>query len=612
MMPDPTRLTVTSRRVPGVALFLGLALIIALTSAATASDTPQLVTTADVATARKALMPASAAFKSPSLQPYVDALTVPRVAVGSNANPGMDTYNIRAIQFTQKMHRDLPATLLWGYDDGYGASFPGPTIVAHKGRPVRVTWTNALPPPGHHPLPVDRTLMPLDMGATDDRMIVHLHGGQVPSDSDGTPELAYETGVSKTFNYPNNQTARLMWYHDHAWGLTRLNTQIGLAAGYLLTDAFEASLNLPGPIGSQFDVPLIICDKTFRSNGRLYYPSKYSDPDRNAPFPSCVPEFFGDTNLVNGTVWPYLNAQPRKYRFRLLNAASARFYRLSLHVVDGQGRLGQTLPLVQIGNEGGFLTAPVVIDPATGAGGNNGQLLLAPAERADIVVDFSQFAGKTIVLTNDAPAPFPTGDELPDPSAAGTTGQVMQFRISASPANPVNTPDTSVIPAQLATIPDLRNPIRFPIAQSRVLGLWETFDQYGRLIQKLGTMGGQAYEDPTTEFIKLGTIEKWNIVNTTMDMHPIHIHEFNGQLVQRRPFDMRYYLNTGLISYTGPAVAPAPNELQAWKETFQCPPGMVTTFLVDARVGYPGKYVWHCHILEHEEHDMMRPFEVTQ
>lgn len=593
----------------GLCGLLMVLLIAGLALAPRAATAAPVATAAQVAAARMAVKASRPTFHSPALQPYVDALDVPRVAAPTSTSGSFDYYTIQAVQFTQQLHRDLPPTVLWGYDDGQGASFPGPTIVAHKGRAVRVKWINNLPPPGHNPLPVDYSLMPLDMGAADDRMIVHLHGGRVPSASDGTPELAYGPGQSAIFTYPNDQTARLMWYHDHAWGLTRINTQLGLAGGYLLTDAVEASLNLPGPIGSDFDVPLIITNKTFRPNGRLYYPRRYDETGSNQPVPSCVPEFFGDTNLVNGKVWPYLDVQPRKYRFRVLDAASARFYQLSLHVVKPDGHIGATLPLVQIGNEGGFLRAPVTFDPATGAGGNNGKLLLAPADRADLIVDFSAFAGQTLVLTNDAAAPFPSGDEFPNPDAPGTTGQIMQFRVSADPADPV---DTSVIPSVLASIPDLRNSSVFPVAAVHNIGLWETLDEFGRLIQKLGINGGQAYTDPTAEFTRLGTIEKWNYINTTMDMHPMHIHEFNGQIVQRRPFDLRYYLNTGLISFTGPAVPPGPNELRAWKEVFQCPPGMVTTVLVDARTGFAGKYVYHCHILEHEEHDMMRPFEVTQ
>ncbi|MEI6501306.1 MAG: multicopper oxidase domain-containing protein, partial [Armatimonadota bacterium] len=478
---------------------------------------------------------------------------------------------------------------------------------ATKDRAVQVKWINNLPPVGHSLLPVDDTLLPMRTNGADNRMVVHVHGAKVPAASDGLPWQDFAPGGSLVDTYPNHMTARLMWYHDHADGLTRLNTQAGLAGGYLLTDSVEAGLNLPGPIGSPYDVPLILTNKTFRANGNLWYPRYYPDPTVPAPVPSCVPEFFGDTNLVNGKVWPYLDVQPRKYRFRILNAASARFYRMSLRVLSATGKIASSVLITQIGNEGGFLPAPVIINHSAATGGNGGQLMLAPAERADVIIDFSRYAGKKIVLTNDAPAPFPSGTS-PDPNLAGTVGQIMQFRVNDDPADPV---DTSSVPSVLTSIPDLE---RLPWDVTRNLGLWESLDQFGRLIQRLGTagdgIGGQPMMDPVSETLKLGTIEKWNIVNTTMDVHPIHIHEFNCQVISRQAVNVGYYIKTGNLKFTGPAHDPLPNEQGAWKETFQCPPNTVTTILIDAREGFPGKYVWHCHILEHEEHDMMRPFIV--
>ena len=541
------------------------------------------------------------------LTPYVDALDVPRIAVPLSSTHARDYYEIQAVQFTQKLHRDLPPTTLWGYDDGAGggACFPGPTIVAHKNKPVQVKWINNLPPPGNHPLPVDYTIPPLNTGAGDDRIVTHLHGAKVPADSDGTPWQDYPPGNSAIFTYPNQMTARLMWYHDHAMGITRLNTQAGLAAGYLLTDAHEASLNLPGPPGSAYDLPIIITDKVFLASGKQWYPKKYPDPTLVTPVPSIVSEFFGTVELVNGKVWPYANVQPRKYRLRILAAASNRFYNLALYVENPDAsHLGAGVPVQQIGTEGGFIPAPITINPATGVGGNHGKMLLSPAERADVVVDFTGLANQKVVLTNDAVAPFPTGGmDAPDPAKPGTPGQLMEFRVGPGP-----TPDPSTVPPKLISIPRL-GPGQ--AAASHRIGLFEVFDTYGRLWQFLGVDGPQQFLDPVSEFVKLGTIEKWQFVNTTADVHPIHTHEFTFQVIERRPLNLAQYLLDGSIHWIGPSVTLFPEEVGSWKETVKAYPGMVTTVLLDARVGYPGKYVYHCHILTHEDHDMMRPFVVN-
>ena len=362
---------------------------------------------------------------------------------------------------------------------------------------------------------------------------------------------------------------------------------------YIIHDKNEAqhvtSHKLPG---DPYDIPIAIQDRMFTTAGQLYYPANVLK-DTTAAFPSVHPEFFGDTILVNGQAWPVLNVEPRSYRFRVLNGSQARFYDLSLD--SGQAFL-------QVGTDGGLLDRPVSLT----------HLLLAPGERADIVVDFSKLTGKTLILKNAAAAPFPDGD--PKNFDAETTGQIMEFR--------VNLPLSNIKDVNLGTNKVL-NKVDFdkvlgPAVTTRELGLFETTDNFGRLIQKLGLKNpntgvftAQDFMDPITEVIKQGNTEIWKIYNSTGDTHPIHLHQVQFQLVSRQKVGMTVddsggnFTVNGLI---GQPTGPAANEA-GWKDTVQMNPGEVTTIRV--KFDLPGKYVWHCHILEHEEHDMMRYFLVN-
>jgi spore coat protein A len=420
--------------------------------------------------------------------------------------PGVDFYRIRAGAFTQSFHPDLPPSTLWGYADVTSGApnhrYLGGFIVAQRGTPVRIDFSNALP--SVHPLSVDKSLPAAGMiyGSNqfyaENRMAVHLHGGFVPWVSDGGPFHWFDAqgneglsrvswlpvgqrdprfgqiprNLSKDYWYPNDQSMRLMWYHDHAVGITRLNAYAGLATGYLLQDAWEQALIKIGAIpGMDRLVPLIIQDKTFigpNGNpdfgrggvGDLWYPNKYEKAAcgpsgrwdygndvfgttsfLEPPDPSCVPEFFADTPIVNGMAYPYLELEPRRYRFMFLNGSQARFLNLQLYYAQSKNtndpRSGEPdmvhtkrIPaFVQIGTEGGFLPAPVVFpndppmqiawdtNPNSPTFGNATQynLLLAPAERADVIIDFSQVTpGSVMVLYSDAPAPFPGGDPRND------------------------------------------------------------------------------------------------------------------------------------------------------------------------------------------------------
>lgn len=318
--------------------------------------------------------------------------------------------------------------------------------------------------------------------------------------------------------------------------------------------------------------------------------------------PYWVPEFFGDTIVVNGKVWPNLNVKPRKYRFRMLNGSNARFYHLSL---------SNNQSFTQIGSDGGYLPNPAELT----------SLLLAPGERADVIIDFSKLArGTKLILRNDANAPFPNGDS-PDPE---TTGQVMMFTVvSDKPSS------KKPIPQKLNKLPDLKP------KKTRTLTLVELNGPDGP-VQLL--LNGQPYNSAITELPKAGTTEEWEIINLTGDTHPIHLHLIQFLLKNRQDINSEQYLvdweslNGGPPPYmTEPKtldvepylqaapIQPPPNEA-GWKDTIRMNPGQVTRILVRfaSQDGTPFSfnpskgpgYVWHCHILEHEDNEMMRPYKV--
>jgi spore coat protein A, manganese oxidase len=497
-------------------------------------------------------------FSSPALTKFVDSLPLPSVLQPVGKMQGATFYKIPMRQFQQQLHRDLAPTTVWGYH----GSYPGPTIEARTNEPIVVEYSNHLPP--KHLLPIDHTLSGAEPQLPEVRAVVHLHGGHVPPESDGGPLDWFAPGHCKTIHYPNRQPATTLWYHDHALAITRLNVYAGLAGFYLLRDEHEAYLSLPR---GAFEIPLAIQDRSFTSDGQLFY------PNQGITHPVWVPEFFADTALVNGKVWPFLEVEPRKYRLRILNGCNARFLRLSLS--SGQ-------PFHQIGAEGGLLPEPVRLT----------QILMTPAERADVIVDFSGHKGETILLTNDAPAPFPGGGQL-------VIGEIMQFRVTKS----LSAPDTSSLPASLAVEPTL---FEDQAVRVRDLTLSEELDAQGNSIRLL--LDGLPFDAPATEKPRLATTEIWRLINLTMDAHPIHLHQTSFHVLDRQPFDVAQYQATKQLHFSGPAVRRAANEA-GLKDTVRAMPGEVTRILVPFR-DFAGRYVWHCHILEHEDNDMMRPLEI--
>jgi FtsP/CotA-like multicopper oxidase with cupredoxin domain len=598
-------------------------------------------------------------------------------------------------------------TYVWGYKVGDAPlHYPGFTIEAQRGIPITVAYENNLPlePFLQKYLTVDQTLHwadPLEqMGSFSPYrgpppVVTHLHGAEGPSAFDGAPDAWFTPGlahkgkgfVTNVYTYPNRQEATALWFHDHALGMTRLNVYAGLAAFYLIRDVYDpgvagAGLNLPaGP----YEIELCVQDRQFDKNGQWFFPAGSSaglngtppDPDIH---PFWIPEFFGDAIVVNGKTWPYLNVEPRRYRFRFLNGCNARF--LDLRLVDSSSnRPGPAL--WQIGTDGGLLDRPVALNNPRARRARS--LLLSPAARADLIIDFAGFEGRTIMLRNSANAPYPSGD-APDPK---TNGQVMQFRVNL----PLQGTDSSLDPARPgATLRGGRDQppgiIRLALPQLGIIAPGVTISKRRQIIlNEVEGKGGsvkvlvnntkwdgrrESTGDPIPEFRpdgrgnwlselpQVGSTELWEIINLTDDAHPMHLHLVQFQLVNRQKIDAGRYLKAWSAAFPsrvfspgyGPPYAynkpnadfaiggnlaispflrgsrmrPEPNEA-GWNDTIKSFPGEVTRIVVrwapqevplnavrpgdnpypfDPTTG-PG-YVWHCHMLDHEDNDMMRPY----
>jgi len=488
-----------------------------------------------------------------ALAHFVDALPIPRVLEpdGTRADPDDATAQIPffrvAMRETEtRVHRDVPPSRVWSY----GGSMPGPTIETRSGRGLLIEWVNELPT--QHLFAIDHTLCGAGADLPDVRAIVHVHGARAPSASDGYPESWYPPGHSAVHHYPNRQDATTLWYHDHAMGIERLNQYAGLFGVFLVRDEIEDALHLPsGP----YEIPLVLCDRLFTAAGQLHYPTS------GLPEAPWVTEFYGDALLVNGTLFPYLEVEPRRYRFRVVNASNSRFYPLAL-------KGGKSFH--QIGTDQGFLQAPVALKSLT----------LAPAERADLLIDFSDAAGQNLILQSQA-------------------FQLMQFRVAARA-----TGKSAPLPAALRPIARTRES---EAVKTRTLTLNEYMDPKTHTMLML--LNATHWREPVTEKPALGTIEIWNLMNLTEDTHPIHLHLVRFQILDRQAFDADGYLTDGKMKLIGGPVLPEPSE-DGWKDTVQAHPGMITRIIVRFE-GYAGRYVWHCHVLEHAANEMMRPFEVV-
>ena len=567
----------------------------------------------------------------------MDSLPVPR-RLAAPAHDGRLTITIR--NGVHRFHRDLSSSPIWGFD----GTVPGPTIEAERGRPVTVEWRNQL----DSGLPVLVTVAPeatdgdgvpvqcvpgLSGGAPDERAaalsghtVVHLHGGLTPASADGWAENLFAPGQRAVFHYPMDQRAALLWYHDHVMGVTKFDVYAGLSGLWIIRDEHERELGLPE--GPPFELPLLIQDRNFdvddqeRLTGQLVHKT---DPD--------VMEAFGPFTTVNGKVWPVLDVQPATYRFRVLNGSNARTYRLVL--------FGDEAPelerITQIGTDHGLLRAPVSVPP-------NG-LVLASAERADLLVDFSDLEpGSELTLLNTATAPF-DGSAYPATDATDAADldgllpypQVMRFRVIQGQVT------RRTIPHQLAT--DYRSPTPEALAGAprRAIALVERelddapnmltmreleiapADHTGPLVAL--TEGAQTvryrtvashFEDATTFFPMLGESEVWQLINLTGDTHPIHLHLDPFQILSRRAiryeipqdgiddFDLAASISLGRDPDDQLDHAIDDNE-RGLKDTIRVNPHEIVEIAVRF-TSYAGRYMYHCHILEHEDRDMMRPF----
>jgi FtsP/CotA-like multicopper oxidase with cupredoxin domain len=517
----------------------------------------------------------------PPLTPFVDALPLPR-RILAGQHGGELTVPIRAA--AHRFHRDLPPSRVWAYD----GRVPGPTIEAERGRPVRVSWRNQI----DQPYPVTSTLAPtqtdgdgvpvqclpgLSGGVPDPNAaalsgytVVHLHGAVTAAPSDGWAENLFAPGQHAVSDYPMDQRAALLWYHDHVMGVTRLTVYAGLAGLWIIRDQRERALDLPE--GPPLEVPLLLADRNFGqgADGRLAGALVHkTDP--------ATMEAFAPFTTVNGKVWPVLDVQPATYRLRVLNGSNARTFRLVL-LRDGHPELER---IAQIGTDSGLLEAPVAV-PADG-------LVLASAERADLLVDFSDLQpGSQLTLVNTAGAPF-DGQPFPAARAAQAANldqllpypDVMRFRAAAGPSTRRPPPERLATDLTAPTRADLNGAVRRAVAlveqelddMPNVLTMRElaeasdddgpdapvitVVDQNGTTVTRLRTVASH-FEDATTFFPMLGGWEVWQLINLSGDTHPIHLHV----------------------------------ELAVRFQT------------------YSGRYMYHCHILEHEDRDMMRPIVI--
>jgi spore coat protein A len=570
------------------------------------------------------------------LAPFSDALPVPERLIAAEQN-GRISVPIRV--GAHRFHRDLPESAIWGYD----GSVPGPTIEVERGQPVSVEWRNELDGVlsvvvTTAPEPTDATGVPVQCvpglsGGRPDRRaaalaghtVVHLHGGLTPAAYDGWTENLFAPGQHAVFQYPMDQRAALLWYHDHVMGVTRFGVYAGLAGLWIIRDQRERQLGLPE--GPPFEVPLLIQDRNFDldSSGRLTGQLVHkTDPE--------VMEAFPPFTVVNGKVWPLLEVQPATYRFRVLNGSNARTYRLVL-LYDGEPQLDR---MIQIGTDHGLLRTAARL-PRDG-------LLLASAERADLLVDFSDLEpGSELTLFNTAIAPF-DGAPFAAANAANAANpdgmlpypHVMRLRVIPGPVTRRTISGDLASDYRLPAQGDLANAPRRRIAlverelegQPNMLTMRElmvaddptgpvvTITDDGRTIPYRSAAAH--FEDAATFFPVLDQSEVWQLINLTADTHPIHVHLDPFQILSRRP--IRYQIpESGVedVALTGAVTferdpddkldhAIDDNEL-GLKDTVRVNPHEMVEIVVRFTT-YSGRYMYHCHILEHEDRDMMRPF----
>ncbi|KAF3632740.1 Multicopper oxidase LPR1 [Capsicum annuum] len=511
------------------------------------------------------------------------------------------SFNIGMYHKKWKFHRDLPATSVFAYGTSrYTATVPGPTIEAVHRVDSYITWQNHLP--SKHILPWDPTI-PTATPKNGIPTVVHLHGGIDEPQSDGHSEAWFTQRFQnhgpkwskKRYHYHNVQHPGTMWYHDHAMGLTRVNILAGLMGAYVIQQP-----NVEGPLGllygEEYDRPLVVFDRAFKPDGSIYMNSTGNNP---CIHPQWQPEYFGDAIIVNGKAWPYMKVKRRKYRFRIINASNARFFRFFFT---------NNMTFIHVASDSAYHETPVELR----------ELLLAPSEIADVIADFSKSESHSAILANDAPYPYPSGDPVNEENS-----KVMKFVI-----NPHRQVDTANIP---------RNLIKYPspdVSEAASNTRYIAFYEYASDIDEPTHLyiNGKTFEAPVTETPRVGTSEIWNVINLTEDNHPMHIHlglfvvleqrelvnveEFKGCMLK-----LNDAIKCKVDKYSIGKKKEVVLHEKGWKNVYKMMPGHVTKILVKfsfihSNESYPFDataepgYVYHCHILDHEDNVMMRPLKL--
>jgi spore coat protein A len=569
------------------------------------------------ATARAATILSGAGYKPK----FTQALKKPtRVTLGTTTKTNSVTIDVT--QFTQQVLTGYPKTKLYGYGvAGKTASWPGPTLSATAGHTVNITWRNKLPKgtkkisaPGGHLLPVDASLLDatqLALPAGEKPITAHVHGAHAEWESDGHPN-AWTTQSNhhgKTWKkakntYDNTQVGGTLWYHDHTMGMTRLNVFAGMAGAYLLHDTTEKKLLTDNVLpATTYEREVILQDRWFTDDGQLLLQTAAGSTS------GVDLSIFGDFMMANGVPWPVVDLQPRKYRFRFVNGSDSRVYVLKRS--DGG-------PLLVIGTDLSLLPAAVSVT----------RLPIAPGERYDVIFDFTgKKKGTEIILQNDGVdgalvgfssstgainnRPSGTAFGLGNSADPNSTGLVMKFRISQT----LSTAKKGSVVAGTKLGPKL--PAMTATKTRRVITFPGT-DGQGRLMEMLGTLGGgtRMWMETATEVMTKGTTEIWEIYNASIVAHPIHLHLVHFEILDRASFSYTSAPKAMMDNVTGATVTVTGTGTRRKPETFErgrkdtviCYPGEVTRII--AKFDRAGNYVWHCHILHHEDHDMMRPITV--
>ena len=552
------------------------------------------------------------------LEKFLDPLYIPPVIrVPSGRRPAQREITMRASWV--RLHSQLPPARVWAYD----GSFPGPTIDVRRGRKLRVIWQNeitgsfpvtAVEVQGGTPGPGRDGAEPLpDVAALPPWTAVHLHGARTGGGNDGWTENGVLPGDAQLSESPNDQQAMTLWYHDHAMAITSLNVLAGLAGMYLIRDAEEDCLRLPQ---GKHEIPLMICDRNLDTDSHGNLTGEFLSKRkilRTEPMKVVLP-FTGPFTLVNGVIWPHLDVDARWYRFRMVNTSNARSYTLELRDENGAAVPGA---LRQIGTDGGLLPAPLALDHIT----------LAPAERADVLIDFRAFRGRSFTLVNTLDPPLEPGTETPNLD-------VMQFRVKAKPVH-----DSFTLPSTLSssfvrlthdTIPhehghrwlaltllDGKHPemwemeeIDHPPATMPADGIVQVTLANGtvKTLQRVA----RDFKDAANFYVEQNGWEQWSILNVSPVAHPIHLHLIHFQAMSRDSYDVTGFDNTvggTRTPVTRREAIPLDPAEQGWKDVIWVPGGQLVR-IAGQFGGASGRFMYHCHILEHEDEGMMGTFVV--